>query len=89
MLVPLPPRVEALPLTPEAQALRAMVMLTALVHTWRPFASAAVPLLDALAAVTCDPTRTKAAAVEVAFREIDETLAALRRAWMDAPLVLR
>jgi hypothetical protein len=66
-----------------------MVMLTALLQAWRPFASAGYPLLEALAAVTCDPSRTNAAAVEAGFREIDETLAQLRRAWMDAPLVLR
>jgi hypothetical protein len=86
---PLLPRISALPLTPEAQALRAMVMLTALLHAWRPFALAGPALLEALAAVTCEPSRATAAAVEAGFREIDETLAQLRRAWMDAPLVLR
>jgi hypothetical protein len=54
-----------------------------------PLVLAVLDLAAALVAVAYAPTRDVADGVEVGFRQVDDTLAALRRAWMRAPLVFR
>ena len=54
-----------------------------------PFIMAGIHLMETLCTAAYDPGPAQMHAVEVAFADVDQKLADLRRAWMRAPLTVR